>query len=205
MKNRALILVDLQNDFMPDGALPVPEGYDVIEVANALQSRFDLVVATQDWHPPDHRSFASNHPGKQPGDVVDLEGLEQILWPDHCVQDTRGAEFVRGLELDHVARVFQKGTDPFIDSYSGFSDNGHRKSTGLDEYLRDHGVDTVYVAGVATDYCVKYTALDALRQGFDTWVVRDGCRAVNLAPGDDDRAFAEMRSAGAHIVDRDDV
>lgn len=205
MPKRALILVDIQNDFMPDGALPVPDGYAVIPVANALQEKFDLVVATQDWHPPDHGSFASNHEGQQPGQIIDLAGLEQILWPDHCVQTTEGAAFVETLHTDTVADVFRKGTDPEIDSYSGFYDNGHRKSTGLDAYLRERGVDTVYIAGVATDYCVKYTALDALREGFATYVVRDGCRAVNLEPDDAERAFEEMKRAGAHVVDSSDV
>ncbi len=162
---KTLILVDLQNDFVPGGTLAVAEGDRIILLCNALQEKFDLVVATQDWHPPDHASFAVNHPGKSPGDVIDLAGLRQILWPVHCVQNTPGAAFVPGLKTDRIARVFKKGTDPLIDSYSGFFDNGHRKATGLGEYLKRAGVTDVYVCGLATDYCVKFTALDADRRG----------------------------------------
>ncbi len=202
---RALILVDIQNDFMPDGALPVPDGYEVVPVANRLQPAFDLVVATQDWHPADHGSFASNHDGRDPGEVIELDGLEQVLWPDHCVQRTDGAEFVPALDTDRIDTVFRKGTDPTIDSYSGFFDNGHRKATGLADFLRERGVEEVVILGVATDYCVKFTVLDACELGFRTIVVRDGCRAVNLAEGDDERAFEAMRAAGATIAGADDV
>src|SRR5712664_150439 len=127
----ALIIVDLQNDFLPGGALPVPRGGEVISLANELQQRFELVLATQDWHPPNHGSFAANHPGKKPGDRIKLDGLPQILWPAHCVQNTVGAAFVPALDIKQVAEVFQKGTDPRIDSYSSFFDNEHRKATGL--------------------------------------------------------------------------
>lgn len=205
MSRRALILVDLQNDFMPGGALAVPQGDAVVPIANALQERVDVVVATQDWHPADHRSFASNHPGRAVGDVIDLEGLEQILWPDHCVQDSPGAEFVEQLDRSRVEAVFKKGTDPAIDSYSGFFDNGHRKSTGLDAWLRERDVETVIVVGVATDYCVQYTALDAVRLGFETIVVHDACKGVNVQPGDDERALRRMADAGARVVEADDV
>lgn len=196
----ALILVDLQNDFMPAGSLPVAEGDAVVPVANRMQHHFGLVVATQDWHPADHGSFASNHPGCKPGDMTELGGLPQVLWPDHCVQDSRGAEFHRDLDRTHVARVFHKGVDADIDSYSGFFDNGHRRSTGLGEYLREQQVTDVYVLGLATDYCVKYSALDALKLGFATHVIEDGCRGVELAPGDVQRAVDEMRAAGVEIT-----
>lgn len=196
----ALILVDLQNDFVPGGALPVPEGDVVVEPANRLQPLFDLVVATQDWHPPDHGSFAANYSGKQPGDVIDLKGLPQILWPVHCVQNTHGAALLEGLHKDRIDRVFQKGTDPGLDSYSGFFDNGHRKSTGLGEYLKERGVDEVYILGLATDYCVKFTALDARRLGFRTFLVEDACRGVELHPGDVQRAIQEMQAAGVTVV-----
>ncbi len=198
----ALILVDLQNDFLPTGALPVPDGDAVIPVANRLSASgaFDLVVATQDWHPPAHGSFAANHPGKKPGDVVDLDGVEQLLWPVHCVQDSRGAAFAPGLQLDRIERVFHKGTDPRIDSYSALFDNAHRKSIGLGEFLRERGIAHVFVLGVATDYCVKFTALDALRFGFAVTVVTDGCRAVNVKPGDDRNAFDAMQAAGATLT-----
>ena len=196
----ALILVDLQNDFMPGGALAVPAGDQVVPLANQLARRFELVLATQDWHPADHGSFAANHPGKQPGDVIKLDGLEQVLWPVHCVQNTPGAEFHRELNLDCVTHVFQKGTDPKVDSYSGFFDNGRRAATGLGDYLREQGVRRVYVCGLATDYCVAFTALDGAALGFETYLVEDACRGVNLKPGDVDRAVAEMRSQGVRIV-----
>lgn len=197
---KALVIVDVQNDFCPGGALAVPEGDRVIPVINGLQPRFNLVVATQDWHPPDHRSFAANHLGKQPGDVIELGGLDQILWPVHCVHHTPGAAFHPHLDQARIARVFQKGTDPRIDSYSGFFDNGHRKATGLDDYLKERAVADVYLCGLATDYCVKYTALDAVRLGFATHVIEDACRGVNLGPGDVVRAMEEMRSQGVIVV-----
>lgn len=200
MPKQALIIVDVQHDFLPGGALPVPEGDQVIPVINRLQSQFELVVATQDWHPPGHGSFASAHPGRRPGEVIELHGLPQVLWPDHCVQGTFGAELARGLETSRIARIFQKGTDPGVDSYSGFFDNGHRHDTGLAEYLRQQGVGIVRVAGLATDYCVKYTALDAVRLGFETHLFLPACRGVNLQPGDVERAVEEMRAAGVRIL-----
>lgn len=197
----ALILVDLQNDFLPGGALPVARGDEVIPLANTLQPRFPLVVATQDWHPADHGSFAANHPGRRPGEVIQLGGVTQVLWPVHCVQDTPGAAFAPGLDLGGVARVFPKGTDPEIDSYSGLFDNGHRKATGLGPYLHERGVTGVYLMGLATDYCVRATALDARGLGFATHVIVDGCRGVELQPGDVARAMEEMRAAGVHLVE----
>lgn len=202
---KALILVDIQNDFIPGGALPVQEGDRVVPVANRLQDQFDLIVATQDWHPANHGSFASQHPGKKPGEMIDLHGLQQVLWPDHCVPGTEGAEFHPDLKMDRVMRVFRKGTDPKIDSYSGFYDNGHRRGTGMGEYLKAQGVSDVYVAGLATDYCVRFTALDARRLGFNTFLVEDGSRGVNLKPGDVASAIAEMREAGVVVVQSDEV
>lgn len=202
---RALILVDIQNDFMPAGALPAADGFEVIAVANGLTPNFDLVVATQDWHPPNHGSFASNQAGHDPGDVIDLDGLEQVLWPDHCVQGTAGAAFVETLEMNSVDAIVRKGTDPCIDSYSGFFDNGHRKSTGLTGYLRERDVEEVFIVGVATDYCVKWTALDAVKAGFDTFVVRDGCRGVGLQPEDIENAFTEMTEAGVELIHSSDI
>ena len=200
MKLRALILVDIQNDFVPGGALPVAEGDHVVPIANRLQKHFDLVVATQDWHPANHGSFASQHPGRKPGDVIDLNGLTQVLWPDHCVQRSKGAEFHPSLDVARIARVFQKGSDPGIDSYSGFYDNGHRRGTGLAEYLQSAGVTDVFLCGLATDYCVKYTALDARQLGFNTTLFADGCRGVNLEPGDVESAIEEMRAAGVRVM-----
>jgi nicotinamidase/pyrazinamidase len=203
---RALILVDIQNDFLPGGALAVPHGDEVIAVANRVAPRFDLVVATQDWHPRDHGSFAANHPAKKVGDVIDLHGLPQVLWPVHCVQGTAGAEFAPALDVSRVRRVFQKGTDSTIDSYSGFFDNGHRRSTGLADYLREQDVTEVFVMGLATDYCVKFTALDAVqRAGLKTTLIDDGCRGVNLRPGDSEAAVAEMRAAGVHVIRSGDL
>ncbi len=200
---RALILVDIQNDFIPGGALAVADGDKVVSVANRIEKAFDLVLATQDWHPANHGSFASQHPGKKPGDVIDLNGIPQVLWPDHCVQRLKGAEFHPQLDRSRVARVFQKGTDPGIDSYSGFFDNGHRRGTGLGEYLKSAGVTDIYIAGLATDYCVKYTALDGRTLGLNVFIVEDACRGVNLNPGDSATALDQMRAAGVQVVDSD--
>lgn len=197
---RALILIDLQNDFLPGGALAVADGDQVIPIANHVQPFFDLIIATQDWHPADHGSFAANHPGKKPGDVIDLNGLPQILWPVHCVQNTAGAAFAPGLETGTIHKIFQKGTDPGIDSYSAFFDNAHRRATGLGDYLKSKEVENLYILGLATDYCVKFSVLDAQQLGFRVFVIEDGCRAVNLQPGDDSRAFAEMREKGAILL-----
>lgn len=197
---RCLLLVDLQNDFLPGGALPVPEGDAVLPVINRIQPRFDLVVATQDWHPPDHLSFAANHPGRRVGEVIELDGLPQVLWPVHCVQFTPGAELAPGLDTRRIVHVVRKGTDPRIDSYSGFFDNGHRRSTGLADFLRQQQVRELYVAGLATDYCVRATALDAVQLGFPTYLITDACRGVNLKPGDVDRALEEMARAGVRLV-----
>ncbi len=201
---KALVLVDLQNDFCPGGSLAVKEGDRIIPLINKLQNQFELIIATQDWHPKDHLSFASNHQ-KKVGEVVDLEGLPQILWPDHCVQQSCGAEFVASLETKKINRVFQKGMDRRIDSYSGFFDNGHRKSTGMGEYLKKKRVTEVYVVGLATDYCVKFTALDALRSGFETTLIEDACRGVDLKPGDIQKAVDEMRKNGVKIIHSQDV
>ena len=201
----ALILVDIQNDFVPGGALPVVEGDRIVPICNTLQSHFDLVVATQDWHPANHGSFAANHPGRKVGEMIDLNGLPQILWPVHCVQKTAGAAFVPGLKIDRIDRIFQKGTDAAIDSYSGFFDNGHRKATGLGDYLKQRGVSDVYIVGLATDYCVKFTTLDARKLGFNTHLIADACRGVNLKPGDVDAAIEQMRQAGVKIQNSADV
>jgi nicotinamidase/pyrazinamidase len=196
----ALIVVDVQADFLPGGALEVKQGDRVVPVANRLMPRFERVVATQDWHPPDHQSFAAQHPGRTPGEVIDLHGLRQVLWPVHCVQESAGAEFAAGLDTERFARVFRKGTDPEVDSYSGFFDNGHRRATGLGDWLVEQGVDTVWVLGLATDYCVRFTALDARGLGLRTLLVEDGCRGVELQEGDVDSAIAEMQAAGVEVV-----
>lgn len=197
----ALLLVDIQNDFLPGGALAVTDGDAVVPVANRLMPVFDCVVATQDWHPPHHLSFAAEHDGKQPFDVVDLDGLEQVLWPVHCVQHSAGASFASALDIGAIDHVVRKGSDARIDSYSAFYDNGHRKATCLVEWLRERDIDRVVVMGLAADVCVAYTVHDALAEGFDVWVVQDGVRGVNMQPDDTDRAIEAMRRAGAVMTD----
>lgn len=178
----ALILVDIQNDFCPGGSLAVKEGDRVVPVVNELQKHFALVVATKDWHPAGHSSFVS-------------------LWPPHCVQETAGAEFVAELDTEPIERVFLKGTDLEIDSYSGFFDNEHKRATGLGDYLKKRGVTGVTIVGLATDYCVKFTALDAVNLGFKTTVVVDACRGVEVKEGDAARAIEEMSAAGVDIIE----
>lgn len=176
---KALIVVDLQNDFVPGGSLAVPQGHEIIPVVNQLQEKFELVVATQDWHPKDHLSFASNHPGKKPYEVVRLDGLEQVLWPDHCLQGEKGAMFVPDFDERRVEAIFRKGTNPQIDSYSGFFDNGRKKSTGLADFLKGRRIEEVYLCGLAAEYCVLYTALDAIELGFKTYYIEDATRALS--------------------------
>ena len=178
---KALIIVDVQLDFLPGGALAVPNGDEIIPLINELQSYVDLVVATQDWHPAGHKSFASAHEGKNVFETIELEGLEQVLWPDHCVQGTPGAGFSPDLHMNHVEAIFRKGMEPGIDSYSGFYDNGHRKATGLGAYLKGRGVTEVWVCGLASDYCVYFTALDGLEQGFKTTLIEDASRPIDAA------------------------
>jgi nicotinamidase/pyrazinamidase len=187
---RALLLIDIQNDFVPGGALAVPNGHEVVPVANRWIDRFaangELIIATQDWHPPNHSSFISQNPTGG-------------IWPDHCVQNTPGAEFVAGLRIESIQTIVRKGTDPIIDSYSGFFDNDHRKQTELADVLHRAGVGDVYILGLATDYCVKFTALDARKLGFQTNLIVDGCRGIDLKPGDVERALEEMRDAGVQL------
>lgn len=197
--HHALILVDLQNDFLPGGSLAVQGGDEVIPVANRLMDRFDIIAATQDWHPADHASFAANHPGRAVFETIDLHGLPQTLWPTHCVQDTDGAAFSPGLAISRITKVFPKGTRSGIDSYSGFLDNDRRHSTGLAEWLRGQGATHLTICGLATDYCVKFTVLDALAENFHVTLHLPACRGVNLNPGDVDASVEEMRKAGAVI------
>ncbi len=197
--------MDIQYDFLPGGALAVPHGEEVIPVANRIMPSFPLVIASQDWHPWDHASFAKNHPGKKPGDVIDLGGFPQVLWPPHCVQRSHGAELAEELDRAKIVQIFRKGMDPEIDSYSAFFDNGHRKSTGLSDYLKERDGGPLYVMGLATDYCVKHTALDAIGEGFATTLIEDGCRGVELQAGDCDRALSEMQAAGVRILKSDSL
>ena len=197
---KTLLIVDMQNDFMPGGALAVPEGDALIPVINALIPQFSLVVATQDWHPEDHASFAANHPGKHPGDIVKVKGIDQILWPVHCVRNTLGAALVAGLDKEKIDVVFYKGTDKWIDSYSAFFDNQHGMSTGLGEYLKSHSVQELTIVGVATDYCVLYSAMDAVDLGFSVTVIQSACRGINLKSTDVENSFHAMAAKGVRLL-----
>ena len=195
---RALLLIDMQNDFLPAGRLAVPAGDEIIPLVNELQAHFDLVVATQDWHPAGHQSFASSHAGRAQFEQIDLHGLPQVLWPDHCTQASEGAALAPALRTGRIEAIFRKGMNPEIDSYSAFFDNGHRKSTGLADYLRSRGVTEVFVAGLAADYCVYYSALDALAAGFATTVVTDATRAISAEGWA--AAQADLRAKGGRLA-----
>ena len=197
---KALIIVDLQNDFMPGGPLGVPGSDELATIINSFVEKFPLVIATQDWHPTNHCSFAKNHFGKKAGDTVNIKGLPQILWPVHCVRDTSGAELVASLNKKPIASHFYKGTDQGIDSYSAFFDNAHLRSTGLGDYLKSRGITDVYFAGVATDYCVLYSAIDALDLSFQVHIILDACRGINLQPGNVDKALAAITARGGEII-----
>ena len=196
---RTLIMVDIQNDFVAGGSLEVPFGEQIVPLVNGLSEKFDLVVATQDWHPSKHKSFASSHQGKHPFEKIMLGGLEQVLWPDHCVQGTPGADFHSDLMMNRVEAIFRKGMDAGIDSYSGFYDNGHKKSTGLAGYLKERAVTSVYVCGLAADYCVYFTAKDALQEGFETFVIGDATRAIDN--NNFEKVKRDLRKLGGEIID----
>lgn len=196
---KALIIIDVQNDFLPGGPLEVKNGNEIIPVINKIQNKFDLIVATQDWHPKEHKSFAVNN-NKKPGEIIQLNGKNQIMWPAHCIQETKGADFAKDLNITKIKKVFKKGTNIEIDSYSGFFDNNHKKSTGLNEYLKRCNVSEVYITGLATDVCVKFTALDAVKLGFNTYVIEDACKGVNLNKEDVSKALTEMKSKGVNII-----
>ncbi|HEY2811237.1 MAG TPA: bifunctional nicotinamidase/pyrazinamidase [Rhabdochlamydiaceae bacterium] len=203
--NKGLLIVDMQNDFMSKGALGVPGAEELIPLINQLVKKFSLVVASQDWHPLDHVSFAKNHPGKKVGDVISVKHQDQVLWPVHCVRQTKGAQLVTELHKESIACYFYKGTDTHIDGYSAFFDNAHVKSTGLGDYLKNRHIKEIFLAGVATDYCVLHSTLDAIELGFCVFVIADACRAINLHRGDEERAFVLMREKGAKIVNAYDV
>ena len=202
---RALLVVDVQNDFCPGGSLAVEEGDQVAPVINRLMPLFDRVVATQDWHPKDHVSFASSHPGRKVLDVVDADGVEQVLWPDHCVQGTRGADLFPLLSVGRIELVLRKGLRPRLDSYSAFFENDHRTDTGLRYYLEGLGTRQLFLCGLATDYCVRASALDARRLGFEVSVVRDACRGVDLPKGSVEKAWREMEAEGIRLVTSADM
>ncbi len=200
----ALILVDIQKDFLPGGSLAVPGADEIIPVVNKLQDYFDVVVATKDWHPKSHKSFASNHKNRHPGDTIQLDGISQTLWPDHCVQGTEGAEFADDLRMSKVIKIIQKGTNPKIDSYSAFYDNQHRRSTGLHEYLTKKEIDMVCITGLATDVCVRFTALDALMLGYKTLLVDDATKAVGGKRAHD-KTIYELNGKGAEIFNSNNI
>jgi nicotinamidase/pyrazinamidase len=197
----ALLIVDVQRDFCPGGSLAVPTGDQIIPVINRLAGRFPVVVATRDWHPEDHVSFASRHPGRRPFETVEVSYGKQVLWPDHCVRSTSGAEFHPDLDLRAVGMVLHKGMRRDLDSYSAFLENDHSTPTALDAWLRAKDVTDVYVTGLAEDFCVRATALDAIRLGFRAYVVGDATRAVDAPAGSADRARRELREAGVTIAD----
>jgi len=200
---KTLIQIDIQNDFMPDGPLAIEQGDTIVPVINQISDRFDLIVATQDWHPQNHNCFASNHRGKRPFEEIQLHGLKQTLWPDHCVQGTKGAEFHPQLNTKSVSAIFRKGMNAEIDSYSGFYDNGKQVSTGLAGYLREKGAEKLYFCGLAADICVYYSILDALSEGFECYLIEDAVCAL------DKKQFRNIRSElsakGTFIITSKDI
>lgn len=198
-KNQALVVVDVQNDFLEKGALPVPAASEVVPVINKIAPLFDTVVFTQDWHPQNHISFASQHEGGRVYELVDVSYGKQVLWPDHCVQETAGAEFAPGLDTSRCALNIKKGTNPELDSYSAFIEADRSTLTGLAEQLKERGIDEVFVCGLATDFCVYWSALDALKLGFKTNLVEDACRGINI-DGSIQKAIEDMKARGIHIL-----
>jgi len=194
-----LVIVDVQNDFCPGGALAVPQGDDIVPVVNRLATEFTHVVLTQDWHPRGHASFASSHPGKHPFEVIDVSYGEQILWPDHCVQGTRGAAFHTKLDVPHAELVLRKGFRAAIDSYSAFFENDRRTPTGLVAYLKERRLDRITLCGLATDFCVFYSAIDGRQSGFEVTVVTDACRGIDM-DGSLANAMRSMKEAGVTIL-----
>lgn len=195
---KTLVIIDAQNDFMPGGSLPVAGGSLIVPVINRIQDQFDLIVATQDWHPADHKSFASNHFNAKAFDKLVLRDYVQTLWPDHCVQGTKGAELDSNIDTRRIAALFRKGMDPEVDSYSAFFDNDHKMNTGLAGYLKDKGASEVYYCGLAADICVYYSMLDSVREGFTTILVEDA--SCPLYPLKFDDVKCELAKAGVHII-----
>ena len=200
---KTLVIIDVQNDFIPGGTLPVPEGGDIIPVINALQREFDLVIATQDWHPENHSSFAIHHDGKNEFDKIDWKGREQVLWPEHCVQRSWGAKFHPELKTQKIETIFRKGTDPEIDSYSGFFDNAHLKLTGLAGYLREKGAEELYFCGLAADICVYFSIMDALKEGFQAILIEDASKALDAS--DFEKAKQNILDKGGKIINSKDL
>lgn len=200
---KTLIIVDAQNDFMPGGALEVPKGDTIVPVINRIQPKFELIIATQDWHPNNHKSFASNHKGKEVFEKITYNGIEQTMWPDHCVQGSNGASFHEQLNMKPVEAIFRKGMNPEIDSYSGFYDNGHQKSTGLAGYLKEKGVDELYFSGLAADICVYYTLLDAIKEGFKVNLLLDATRPLDQE--EFEKQIEELTSDGVTVMKTEDL
>lgn len=198
-----LVVIDVQNDFCPGGALAVPDGDAVVPLINRLAGRFAHVLMTQDWHPAGHASFASSHPGRAPFETIELAYGRQTLWPDHCVQQSPGAAFHPDLDLPQAELIIRKGYDPAIDSYSAFFENDRKTATGLTGYLRSRGLERLFLAGLATDFCVGFSAVDAAREGFEVMVIEDACRAIDLE-GSLAAAKARMLEAGARFVRSED-
>ena len=198
-EREVLLIVDVQNDFCPGGALAVPKGDEIVPLVNKIAAGFAHIVLTQDWHPPGHLSFASAHPGKHPFETVELPYGTQVLWPDHCVQGTFGAEFHPGLDVPHAELVLRKGFVATIDSYSAFRENDRKTPTGLASYLRERGLKRLTMVGIATDYCVLYSALDAREAGFDVTVETRACRGLDV-DGSLERALTAMRNAGVTLA-----
>ena len=196
---QALIVIDVQNDFCPHGALAVPEGNAIVQDINALMGDFDAVILTQDWHPAGHSSFASSHDGQAPYDMIDMPYGQQVLWPDHCIKGSMGAKFHMELQQDRADLIIRKGYNPAIDSYSAFFENDHKTPTGLEGYLRTRGISKLTMVGLALDFCVNFSAVDAAKLGFDVTVRRDLCRAIDLN-GSLDAAIAGMNEAGVVIA-----
>ncbi|MFP4018353.1 MAG: bifunctional nicotinamidase/pyrazinamidase [Bacteroidales bacterium] len=199
---KALLIIDVQNDFCPGGALEVPEGDKVIPVLNKLADNFDIVIQTQDWHPTGHYSFASSYSNKEPFQTTKLEYGEQVLWPDHCVQNTPGAEFHKELKTIKTQAVIRKGFRKHIDSYSAFYENDFKTKTGLTGYLKDRGIDTLYVGGLATDFCVKWSVIDGCKEGFKVYVIENAIKGIDI-DSSVDKAVQEMKSAGAEFIKLD--
>lgn len=202
---KALLVVDMENDFMPKGSLGVKGADEIVPLINKLMAQFPLVIASKDWHPEDHCSFAASHPGKKPGDDITIKGHSQVLWPVHCVRNTPGADFTPSLKQELISSIFYKGTDSSIDSYSAFYDNDRNKSTGLTAYLKSCQVTELYIVGLTTDYCVVYSALDAIDEGFKVTVIQDACRGINLHPHDVDNALAAIAAKGGRIISSDEL
>ncbi|SDI52154.1 bifunctional nicotinamidase/pyrazinamidase [Winogradskyella thalassocola] len=195
---KTLLIIDVQNDFIPNGSLPVPNGNQIIPVINKIQDKFDLIIGTQDWHPKDHISFASNHDEKSVFDEIEIHGQPQTLWPDHCVQGTEGAAFHPDLNTEKFEAIFRKGTDKTIDSYSAFYDNGHLKSTGLAGYLKEKRTSQLYVCGLAADICVYFSIIDALNEGFDCFFIDDASKSLDIK--EFETLKKEMIAKGIQIV-----